>query len=59
MVKRLAKPKAELEGLISLESILPSSPNLAGARASILKKRKDLSEPILELLGREKDPIRK
>ena len=59
MVKRLAKPKAEIEGLISLESILPSSPNLAGARASILKKRKDLSEPILELLGREKDPYKK
>ena len=59
MVKRLAKPKSELEGLISLETILPSSPNLAGARASILKKRKDLSEPILELLGRENDPYKK
>ena len=59
MVRRLAKPKDELEGLISLESILPSGSDFAGARASILKKRKDLSEPILELLGREKDPYKK
>ena len=59
MVRRLAKPNEDLEGLISLENILPSGQQFAGARASILKRRKDLSDPILELLGRENNPYKK